>query len=201
MKKTFLQYSILRSIYTILALFALTLSNCSKSGLSISSGLSPQYIISSEEIKQTVSQEFPYERHISSVGSLLLQNPIVTMAPNQNKIQIKTDLRVFGSSDLERIPFLQTLVSQAHHGECQIACGVRYDRKTRGLYLQEPAIEYLSIPSLPPLLTRHSQSLLNTIAPQILNQHPVHTLDKSLASRFLKKIEVQQNGVALKFGL
>ena len=189
-------------IWFILVLAPLTLLSCSNnSGLSVGSGLTPQYVISTDEISTKVSAEFPFKKSVSSFGSVVLSNPRVSMDPNSNKIRIGLNMTGTGSSGLEGIAFLQPLAQTTHSGTCQILCGLRYDRETRSIFLKDPALESLNMPTVPNFFTQNAQRMMNLVAPQLLNQYPVHTLDRTLSSRLLKEIKVLPQGVALKFGL
>jgi hypothetical protein len=161
-----------------------------------------QYLIRVEQILAQLLPFFPFQRQISGVGQVSLSNPVFTMAPDINKVRVGLTTGIVAASglaELTGIPALGQIAGRGTSGTCQLACGLRYDPATRGIYLREPAIEKLEFQHLSSSLTTPFTQLVNLFGPQLLDRQPIHTLEPSLATRFLKQMEVQPGGIVLKF--
>ena len=164
--------------------------------------LRQQYLIGTSQILSKLLPFFPLKQELQSIGQLSLANPVFTMAPDINKVRIGLTTTAAVSSQLGAltgIPALGNLGGRSTSGTTQVACGLRYDPKTRGIFLKEPEIEKLDLQNISPAYTNPLRGLINTLGPQLLDQRPIHTLEPSLASRFINSFEIQPNGIALKF--
>ncbi|MFT6178209.1 MAG: hypothetical protein ACJAQT_003531 [Akkermansiaceae bacterium] len=164
--------------------------------------LRQQYLIRTDQILAQLLPFFPFQQNYSGVGQLSLSDPVFTMAPDLNKVRVGLTSHIVAASglgELTGIPALGRIAGQGTSGTCQLACGLRYDSKSRGLYLKEPAIERFEFDRLSSTLTQPLQQIVNLFGPQFLDQRPIHTLEPSLATRFLNSMEVQPGGIALKF--
>ena len=164
--------------------------------------LRSQYLIRTGQILSRLGPFFPFARSVGGVGSLALSNPVFAMAPEKNKVRIGLTTAATAGSGLGRltgIPALDQLGGKSATGTCQVACGLRYDRQTRGIYLRDPEVERLDLDRLSPALTNPLRQVINLFGPQVLDKHPIHTLEPSLATRFIDSMEVQPGGIALKF--
>ena len=162
-----------------------------------------QFFIPTSHILAKMSPLFPFRRSYQSAGQMSLSNPVFSMVPDQNKVRLGLTAAMTAGSQigqLSGIPALGSLAGLATRGTCQLACGLRYDPKTRGIFLKEPVVEKLDVDNFASTLTEPFRQVVNMFGPQILDKHPIHTLDASLASRFLQGMEVQPTGIALKFG-
>ena len=164
--------------------------------------LRQQYLIGTQQILSQLLPFFPFQQQLPNVGTLSLANPVFEMAPDIHKVRIgltTTAAAASGLAALTGIPALGSIAGRSTSGTCQLACGLRYDPSTRGIFLKEPQVEKLDLQNISPALTNPFRSLINTFGPQILDQRPIHTLEPSLASRFLNSFAIQENGIALKF--
>lgn len=180
------------------------ISSCASNGVSLGPGLVPQYLINTEMILREVLPHFPYQQDFSGLGTMKALNPQFGLIPEKNKVRVGLDLQASlaaGLGALTGIAALDQFSGGYQQGSCQLACGLRYDPKTRGIYLKDPEIERLNLQNIPTHYTGYAQSLLNGIGPQLLDKHPIHTLEPSIASKVLRSINVQREGVALGFGL
>lgn len=178
---------------------ALILTSC---GTLADLALRSQYLIRTDQIMNSLAPFFPFRRSVNGVGELALANPVFAMVPDRNKVRIGLSTGLTAASGLGKltgIPALDQLGGQAAAGTCQLACGLRYDRDTRGIYLNEPEIETFESSRLSSSLTNPLRSVINLFGPQFLDRHPIHILEPSLATRFLNAMEVQPGGIALKF--
>ena len=164
--------------------------------------LRQQFLIGTQQIRGNLLPFFPLQQQLQGVGQLSLSNPMIAMAPDINKVRIgltTTAAAASGLGSLTGIPVLESISGHSTSGACQVACGLRYDPNTRGIFLKEPVIERLDLQNISPTLTEPFKALINTLAPKILDQRPIHTIEQSLASRFLNAFAIQENGIALKF--
>lgn len=162
-----------------------------------------QFFIPTSHILAKLGPVFPYSRTYQSAGQMSLSNPVFSMVPEQNKVRLGLTAAMAAGSQIGQfsgIPALGSLAGLSTTGTCQLACGLRYDSKTREIFLNEPVVEKLDVHDFSSVLTEPFRQAVNLFGPQILKSHPIHTLDPSLASRFLSGMEVQPTGIALKFG-
>ncbi len=125
------------------------------------------------------------------------------MVPEQNKVRIGLTTGMLAGErlgQLSGIPALGQIAGMSTGGTCQLACGLRYDRETRGIYLKDPVLEKLEIEHFSQVLTDPFRQVVNMFGPGLLDKRPIHTLDPSLASRFFAGMVVKPTGISLKFG-
>lgn len=162
-----------------------------------------QFFIPTSHILAKLGPLFPFSRSYQSAGQMSLSNPVFSMVPEQNKVRLGLTAAMTAGSQigqLSGISVLGNLAGLTTGGTCQLACGLRYDPTTRGVFLKEPVVEELDIHNFSSALSEPFRQVVNLFGPQILDKHPIHTLEPSLASRFLGGMEVQPTGIALKFG-
>lgn len=164
--------------------------------------LRSQYLIRTDQILGQLLPYFPFQQQYQGIGQLSLSNPVFSMAPELNKVRIGLTTSVSAASTLGEmtgIPELGRIAGRSSSGTCQVACGLRYDSETRGIYLRDPAIEKFEFDRLSSTFTKPLQQIINLIGPRMLDRRPIHTLEPSLATRFLNSMVVQPGGIALKF--
>ena len=165
----------------------------------------PQYLISNDMILKELLPYFPFNQSINGIGSIGLTTPQVSFAPDINKVRLNMGLQLGLSNTFSQLTGINipglTSGNTLQQGSCQVACGLRYDRDTRGIYLQDATVESLQLSQISDSYTGQARSLINALAPKVLDQYPVHTLEPSLATRFLGSMTVRDNGISLGFGL
>jgi len=173
-------------------------------GSSLGPNLFPQFLLKTDIIQDELDNLFPFARNMNQVGGLQFSNPILDTAPEINKMRLGLQLSGKLSPGLAlatSIPHLKALASEERSGHCQVACGFRYDPKTREVFLHEPVVESLEVGSFPDYYSAQITRLVNFLGTQMFRQTPVHTLEDTFANRHLKGFSVQQDGVALQFGI
>ena len=165
----------------------------------------PKYRITNSMILQTLMPHFPFNKNFAGIGSVTLTAPQVSFAPDINKVRLNMGLGVGLNDAISHITGIQipglTTGNTQQQGTCQIACGLRYDRYSRGIYLKDPTIEDLQLSSIASSYTSGAKDIINALAPTILDQYPIHTLQPSIATTFLGSMTVQNNGISLGFGI
>ncbi len=167
------------------------LSELSKLGdLGIGKGLMPTLLIKPEMMMRKLSPYFPYERGYQGLVNLNFSNPVLSMVPESEKVRV--GLTTLGG-----------LVGGGRQigGRCQLACGLRYDPKTRGVYLKDSMLEDFSLNGVSSQLTSGIQGVANFVGKDLLERYPVYTLGDRAGIGFLKKMDVTGEGVLLSFGL
>ena len=86
-------------------------------------------------------------------------------------------------------------------GRCQIACGLRYDPKTREIFLKDATLEDINLNGVSNQLTSGFKNITNTIGNDILERYPVYSLANKSGIGLLKSMNVVDEGVELSFGL
>jgi len=178
---------------------AVTLASCGVMG---DLALRSQYLIRIDQITSKLAPFLPFRQTVGGFGELVLADPVITMLPDRNKVRLGLTTGLLAGSGLGRItgvPALDQLGGRKASGRCELACGLRYDRQTRGIYLQDPEVESLEVDRFPPGFATPLLGVINLVGPRVLDRHPIHTLEPSLATRFLNSMEVQPGGIALKF--
>ncbi len=178
-----------------LATGGVALSSCA------GSSFLPSYLISNEMIISQLLPHFPFNKSLSGIGSIGLTSPSVSFAPDINKVRMNMGVQIGLGESLALIPGLSSLANSLQKGTCQLACGLRYDRNTRGIYLKDPTIESLQLNGVGNNYSNRVTGLVNALAPSIFNQYAIHTLQPSIATTFLGSMTVKDNGIALGFGL
>ena len=180
----------------------IVLPSCSGGLGTFGRALQSNYLIDSTQLLARLIPFFPFNRDYSGIGQLSLTNPALETLPDENKILLGLGVTGGLSNQLSQqtgLSFLSNLAGRATSGNCTLACGVRYNKEDRGIYLDDPELRTLNLDGLASNYTDSARSLANLVGPQILDKHPVHTLEPSLATRALSNIKVDKNGLLLDF--
>ena len=154
----------------LLASYPLLNSCAGGGGLGALASLIPNYLISSNMITQKLLPHFPFQKDFAGIGTINAINPKISMAPDINKVRIGLGVQAGlaqGLGKITGIPLLNQIAGSTHNGQCTLACGLRYDPSTRGIYLKDPVIEQLQLGQIPTQYTNNAQQLLNSFGPQI----------------------------------
>ena len=187
-----------------LAAAPLVLPSCTGlNGLSSLANLAQgNYLVNTSSMLSKLLPYFPFNRDYSGIGQVSLTQPSLAMVPDQNKIRLGFTANAGLTNQLSQqtgLGFLNGLAGRSTSGTAQLACGVRFNKEDNGIYLQDPVLEELNLQGLASNYSDSARSLINLVGPQILDQHPVHTLEPSLATRTLSALVVEKNGLLLDF--
>ena len=158
--------------------------------LGLSKGLMPTLLITPQTMMSKLTPHFPYQQNYQGLVGLNFSNPVVSMVPDAEKIRV--GLTTLGSI---------TGTSQQLGGRCQLACGLRYDPETRGIFLKDSTLEEFTLNGVNPQLTTGLKDITNLIGTNILERYPVHTLANQTGIGLLKTMNVTNQGVKLAFGI
>ncbi len=170
------------------------LNSCADIGgignIGLGSGLMPTILIKPQTMMSKIAPQFPYKKNYQGLVDLNFSDPVVSMVPDAEKVRV--GLTTLGGLSGG---------GRQLGGRCQLACGLRYDPKTRGVFLKDSVLEDFSLNGVPTQLTSGLREVANLIGKNLLERYPVYTLGNSAGLGFLKKMNVTDNGVLLSFGL
>lgn len=158
--------------------------------LGLGAGLMPTILIKPQTMMSKIAPQFPYKKNYQGLVDLNFSDPVISMVPDAEKVRVGlTTLGGLSSG------------GQQLGGRCQLACGLRYDPQTRGVFLKDSVLEDFSLNGVPTQLTSGIRDLANLIGPELLERYPVHTLENNAGIGFLKKMNVTDKGILLSFGV
>lgn len=182
----------------------LAFSSCSQVANLGRLALQSNYLVDTKSMLARMIPYFPFNQEYSGIGQINLSNPQLSMVPDQNKIRLGLAANAGLANSLTQqsgLDFLRNLGGQSTSGNCQLACGLRFNPEDNGVYLKDPVVEQLNLSGLASNYTEPTRNLLNLVGPQILDRHPIHTLESSFATRVLQTLTVKPEGLLLDFGL
>ena len=158
--------------------------------LGLGAGLSPTLLIKPQTIVSKMTPHFPYSQSYQGIANVNFADPVVSMVPNAEKVRV-------GLTTTAGI----TGTNQQVGGRCQIACGLRYDPDTRGIYLKDATLEDFNLNGVNSQLTSGFQTVANNLGNNILERYPVYSLAERPGIGLLKNMNVTNDGILLNFGL
>lgn len=152
------------------SLTALLLAACGS--LPVQALLGDQLSFSQSQLQASLDRSFPkrYER-LGGLVEVRLTNPRLRL-PGGGRLAMDVDVDVAGLGRINESDGTLTLTS-----------GVRFDPATRGLHLEEPAIEHLDMPALGGVLGGNARGYLNRWLADYARDEPIHRFDASLIER------------------
>jgi len=150
-------------------------------------------VVPMKTIDTKMKTKFPIERKIQ-YGKLDLSNPsVIGSNGKKDKLAIKVDFKVSNF-------FLPSGIK----GGIELTSGIRYDSKTKDLYLDNPMLDELTLQnsSFSKIVTPSMRSEIEKIIAQIVTHYPIYNLkDSGMAAGFIKDINIRENDVYLNLGL
>jgi hypothetical protein len=152
---------------------ALALAGCSTLS-AVTALLGNQVNFSQPQLQQALSRNFP--KHYDKLGGLVsmtLLNPRLSIPQGTNRLRLDFDLGVgaLGSD------------SSRPNGHFALTSAVRYDPSTRGLHLQDPAIEQVNVPAMGGMMNSSARGLLNNWLAGYARDEPIYRFDNTLLDR------------------
>lgn len=126
------------------------------------------------QLQQALDRSFP--KHYDQLGglvSLTMLNPRLTLPQDSNRLRLDFDLGVgaLGSD------------SSRPSGQFSLTSALRYDPNTRGLHLDQPALEHVDVPALGGVMNSTIRGVLNGWLGDYAREEPVYQFDNSLLGR------------------
>ena len=178
----------------LLGVFALVLAACSTLGV-VGALLGNQVNFTQPQLQSSLDRNFPKEYDkLGGLVSLTLMNPRLSIPQGSNRLRLDFDvgLGALGSDS-----------SQAR-GRFALTSALRWDPTTRGLHLQDPAIESVDVPALGGMMNTTSRQLLNSWLSDYARDEPVYRFDNSLLDRIgarrIGSTEIENGQVVVNLG-
>lgn len=150
-------------------------------------------IVPMKTIDAKIKTKFPIEKNIE-FGKLNLSNPsVVGSDVKKDKLVIKVSFKLSNF-----------LFSSGIKGEVELTSGIRYDAKTKNLYLDNPMLDELTLQnsSFSKILTPSIRAEIEKIIAEIVTHYPIYSLkDKGMATGFIKNIDIVNSDVYVNLGL
>ena len=150
-------------------------------------------VVPIESVDMAMQKKFPLDKE-TDFGKLHLSNPsILGSNKDSDKLNIKL---AFNLSNF----FLPSGIN----GSLAIISGVRYDKKSKKLYLKNPMVDSLKIQksSLTSFLTPSIKKEMSIFVEEIVKHYPIYDLNKAtMASTFVKDITIKDSNLYLNLGL
>ncbi len=153
-------------------------------------GLMPTFLIKPQMMMSKLTPHFPFQQGYKGLADISFSNPVLSMVPESDKVRV-------GLTTLGGIRGTGRKLG----GRCQIACGLNYDPKTRGIYLKDSVVEDFTLTGVSSQLTSGIRDVANLVGKNLLERYPVYTLGDSAGLGLLKKMNVTDQGILLSFGI
>lgn len=150
---------------------------------------------SGTELQAYLADRFPYQKRQNVLYELTLTNPRVMLKPESKRLAIALDV------DLQ-FP----LGGRALKGSATLSGKPRYDEATRGVFLDDGALDILDIERLPSALQEPLRAALSGLARDTLAKKPITTIKEERLKRgpvtlTPKKFDVLADGLRIEFDL
>ncbi len=178
----------------VIALVATLLAACSTLG-AVGALLRNQITFTQPQLQQSLNRNFPkqYDR-LGGLVSLSLSNPRLSIPAGSNRLRLDFDVGLGAlGSDTSRTT-----------GRFALTSALRWDPATRGLHLQDPAIEQIDVPALGGVMNTTSRQLLNQWLADYARDEPVYRFDNTLLDRIgarrIGSTDIQNGLVVVNLG-
>lgn len=172
----------------------LALAGCSTLN-AVTALLGNQLNFTQPQLQHSLNRNFPkhYDR-FGGLVSMTLLNPRLSIPQGSNRLRLDFDVGIgaLGSD------------SSRPSGHFALTSALRYDPGTRGLHLQEPAIEHIDVPALGGMMNASTRGLLNSWLGDYARNEPVYRFDNSLldrlGSRRIGRTDIENGQVVVHLG-
>jgi len=143
-------------------------------------------------INSTLAEQFPVKES-RSFGTVEMKDPNILGQQGSQKLAIGTSFNVSNM-----------LMPNGIGGSLKLSSGVRFDPKTKNLYLANPMVEDLKFQdfSLAKYLTNDMRNALGLLIAETISKKPIYNISKAgMGSNFVRGIDVRDGQIFLTFGL
>ena len=172
----------------------LALAGCSTFD-AVSALLGNQVNFTQPQLQQALDRNFP--KHYDKLGGLVsmtLLNPRLSIPEGSSRLRLDFDLGI-GALGTD---------SSRPSGHFALTSALRYDPATRGLHLQDPALEQVNVPALGGIMNSSARGLLNDWLAGYARDEPVYRFDNSLldrlGSRRIGRTDIEDGQVVVYLG-
>ena len=161
----------------LVALFALlaavVIAGCSTLN-AVGALLGNQLTFTPFQLQGSLDRNFPkrYDK-LGGLVSMTLMNPRLSIPQGTNRLRVDFDVGIgaLGSD------------SSRPSGRFALSSALRFDPSTRGLHLEQPALENVDVPALGGVMNTSTRQLLNTWLTDYARTEPVYRFDNTLLDR------------------
>jgi len=143
-------------------------------------------------INSTLANQFPVKES-RSFGTVEMLDPNVLGQDGSDKLSVGTSFKV-----------TSMLMPNGIGGSLSLSSGVRFDPKSKNLYLANPMVKDLKFQdfSLAKYLTDDMRNSLGLLIAETISKKPIYNISEAgMGSAFVKGIDVRNGQVFLTFGL
>jgi len=143
-------------------------------------------------INSTLAEQFPVKES-RSFGTVEMLNPNVLAQDGTDKLSIGTGFKI-----------TNMLLPDGIGGELKLSSGIRFDPKTKNLYLANPMVQELKFQnfSLSKYLTQGMRDSLGLLIAETIAKKPIYNISKAgMGASFVRGIDVRNGQIFLTFGL
>jgi len=172
----------------VLASFLLLLAACTTVGALLGNDMR----FSQPQLQSYLDRAFPrdYDK-LGGLVTLRVMHPRLTIPQGSDQLRMDFDLGIGGLG----------MASDAVAGRFSLRSGLRFDPKTRGLHLDNPALVDVDVPVLGGRMGDTTRQALNTWLADYARQEPVYRLDDNawgrMANRRIGETTIDAGGVTL----
>lgn len=135
----------------------------------------------SAEAQKRLDTVLPLSKKYIDAVEVSLQKVTIDVPENGNRVHATASASL-------TLPGIPKPVS----GEFKVESGLRYDGKSRGVYLIDPVVGDVRIPGIPAALTNPSRSALTLVIKEYAAANPVYILPPTQNEAEIIKLEVKQ---------
>ena len=153
--------------------------------------LSYTKVIKTEEVNTDLAQAMPISRR-STFGSFRINRADVQPAQSGERVVLNTN---FSLTTFE--------IPEGIDGTLSASCGLRYDPKTRQIFLTDikPGSLQFGNASLAEYVSSGARQGIHTIIKKVFTDIPIYQLDSKYAAKFIKKITAYKGNIVIVYGL
>jgi len=143
-------------------------------------------------VNNTLAEQFPVKES-RSFGTVEMKDATILGQQGNDKLSIGTGFNVSGM-----------LLPNNLGGSLKLSSGVRFDPKTKNLYLANPMVEELKFQnfSLAKYLTNDMRNALGLLIAETISKKPIYNISKAgMGSSFVRGIDIRNGQIFLTFGL
>lgn len=122
------------------------------------------YTFSTQQVQEAVARKFPLQRTASQIFDVVLNNPVVGMAPDRNRVTVRVDARL-------ATPFMPNPVA----GTFTLSTQLAYDAPSRSVILVAPSVDDAQFNGDAGQYNQQIASVGAQLAAQLLDRYPIHT--------------------------
>ncbi len=143
-------------------------------------------------INSTLAKQFPLKES-RSFGTVEMLDPNILGQEGTDKLSIGTGFNI-----------TSMLMPNGLGGSLKLSSGVRFDPKTKNLYLANPMVQELKFQdfSLSKYLTNDMRNALGLLIAETISKKPIYNISEAgIGTGFVRGIDVRNGQIFLTFGL